>query len=234
MEDDVFESKMEEIVDIYCLGEQPLERWRPFVNIKEGKLIPPDWRPEQQYDHFITKREWQARVLYQYTQLQDLCADWEILSSLTAFRRVALLELRSTEFSLAEFQLLCGMVGIDNRTTSYDELYYAAVCCHSFHLYLHDTLAKCRNVKKSNRKEVLAEKPSRTDKFADLALNLCNQVQAIHLYYEPTYSALRASASFEPEMDQMGKRAGMVIVQLDSVLCMTTDSKCDKLKVASL
>lgn len=237
------EDRWDSIADVYCLGPQPLQAWRPFVDITaDGELQPPQWTPQSEYEQLLHKREWQARSVYQYTMLIEIAGNWEVHESLVAFRACALVDLRYQEIALARFQLLCGMVGIDNRTTTLDELYYAAICCHSMHLHLHDTIAAAKKLKQSRRKEVMAEKPSRTDTFTQLAKNLCCSIYAIHLYWPPAYACLREkydrgsqdAMDAHTAIEHMGKRLGMVVGQLDRVLCLLTDPQCDKLKIGDL
>jgi hypothetical protein len=144
------------------------------------------------------------------------------------------------ELSLAEFQLLTNTVGVDNRTTDRDELYLTAKMLHSTHLFLHDVIAKCRGVKRSNRKEVLQEAPSVTDTKTQLARSVCNGVRAVRAYYQPAFAAMRqrldaGELDVEKDMDALVKRMKVVMMQLDRVLViLTEDPRCDALKVAQV
>jgi hypothetical protein len=223
-----FDDLLEDIADAFCVGPQPLERWRPFVDLETKK----DWTPEGEHERLLHNREVHARCVHEYTLLCDLATQETVKKALSAFRTCALLEMRYHEIALANFQILCGMVGIDNRTTDRDELYYAAMCCHSTHLYLHDVIAEGHKVKRSNRKDVLATRPSRTDTKTALARNVCDSIRAIHAYYHAAFRVLRAGCDGEEESElfHLGRRMRMVMEQLDRVLVVLTDERCDRLE----
>lgn len=234
---------MEDIVDVYCLGTQPMDRWRPYVRInEEGKLEPLDWTPQGENNRWIHKKEFHARCAMQYSFLAAYAEEngWEITATLLGFRTCAVLDLRYCELVLADFQLLTNTVGIDNRTTDRDELYLTAKMLHSTHLFLHDVIAKCKGVKRSNRKEVLQEAPSITDGKVKLARSICTGVRATKLYYQPAFEAMRqrletGDLKVERDMESLMKRMQMVMRQLDRVLVvLTEDPRCEKLKVGEL
>lgn len=229
---------IDDIVDVYCVGPQPLHRWRPYVSIDaDGKLQPPDWDPRAANEEMIRKRHFHARSAAQYTLLADHAreAGWEVEPTLVALRTCAILDMRYQEISLLDFQLLTQTVGIDNRTTDRDELYLTAKMVHSTQLFLHDVVARCTDVKKSNRKEVLREAPSLTDGKVQLARCICNGVRAIKAYYQPAFAAMRAryeagAADVERDMEALIKRMKVVMMQLDRVVAVLGDDpRCDKL-----
>lgn len=232
---------MEDLADVFCVGPQPMERWRPYVMIDaDGELYPKGWTPQSQNEHLIRKREYHARCAYQYSQLADLAKEqgWEVHTSIYAFRNCALLDMRYYEIALASFQLLTQTTGIDNKTTDRDELYLVAKALHSTQLFFHDTLAKCAGVKKNQRKDILAEAPSHTESKTQLARKICNGIRAIENYYQPTYAGLRqkieAGTFVDDQMELMAKRMAMVMKLLDGILVILVDKKCDTLHVVQV
>lgn len=229
---------IDDVADVFCVGPQPLSRWRPYVSIDaDGKLQPPDWTPQAENERMIRKKHWHARCAVQYSVLAEHAAEcgWEVEGTLKAFLTCAVLDMRYQEICLLDFQLLTQSVGIDNRTTDRDELYLTAKMVHSTHLFLHDVTAKCTGIKKSGRKEVLQEAPSAVDGKVQLARCICNGVRAIKAYYEPAFAAMRAryeggDAGVEQDMDGLVKRMKMVMMQLDRVVVILGDDpRCDKL-----
>lgn len=89
---------LEDIVDVYCVGPQPLDRWRPYVRIdeEEGALRPLDWTPEGENQRLIHKKEYHARCAAQYALLAACAEDngWEVTGTLLAFRTCAVLDMR--------------------------------------------------------------------------------------------------------------------------------------------
>lgn len=227
------------MADAFCVGLQPMERWRPYVQIDaQGELNPKDWTPQAENERLISKRDYHARCAYQYTQLAQLSKDcgWEVYTSIHAFSNCALLEMRYAELALANFQMLCGTIGVNNRECDKDMLYLTAMTLHSTHLTLHDILARKANKKNNSRKEILQERPSLTDSKTQLARGICNGIRAVHAYFEPAYGALRGmyesgDVRIEDEMEKMVRRMQMVIKQLDNVLVVLTGEKGDQYKI---
>jgi hypothetical protein len=219
-----FDQAVEEIEDLFCVGEQPLERWRPYVRIDDGEIFPKGWTLQGQNDELIAKRRFHARTAYQYMQLADVAKaqGWYVWETLRAFELLSVLETRLVEISLANFQILTGTVGVDNRGCTTEDLYLAAMTLHATHLHLHDLIAQACRTKKNNRKEVMGERPSLTDGKNRLARAICEGVRSVNAYCQPAYAALRARSdsgdAVQGDLETLAKRFKMTVRQLDKVL----------------
>ena len=221
---------LDDVADVFCLGPQEAEGWRSYVRLDaEGKLDPAGWTAERQNGELLERRRFHARAVWQYTAMVDMAEahGWdETEATLKALRMCSVVELRVAEVELLDFQLLVQAVGIDNKTSDRDELYLTAKMVHSTLLHLHDLLARCSGVKRSGRKDLMAEGPSATDNRVVLARCLCNAVRGMAAYLRPTFGVLRVRYEEEwvdGELEGLARRMQLVMRQLDRVVVVLGD-----------
>jgi hypothetical protein len=162
------------------VGETGFDRWRAYLKIDET------WRPDRYDTSLQEKRQFHARMAYEYTLLMLMCEDdtgrpWLCLDVIRHFRTLALLELRLAEVLLASHQLSGSILGI--RTKDKDRLFAGATFAFRAQLELFDLVCKAGNLKKG-RGEVLAERPSRTEGTTRWARDLDRQLHAISCYVQ--------------------------------------------------
>jgi hypothetical protein len=56
--------------DIYCVGEQPMERWRSFMDVQ-------NWQPSSFHDALLKRKAYHARIVLEMTLLESFTdCDW--------------------------------------------------------------------------------------------------------------------------------------------------------------
>jgi hypothetical protein len=206
-----------------------LARWRPYVDITEGRVVPAGWSPEKEHDRLLALRRFHARCLYQYTLLLALAKEskWECVMAMEAFRTACLIELRSVEIDLARYQMMCRLVGVP-RTVSKEKVYAAGTFCHSLQLFLTDALARARGTKKYERRSAVGDAPLRSETFSELCDGLHAQLYAVQMLLKGGMAQLRLHWSTladagELEARHLAARMTLAVRALDTVLAVNEE-----------
>jgi hypothetical protein len=212
--------ELDELTDVFCVGEVDTDRWRRFLNIQDPV---PDLKGvmEKAHARILFERADRAKCAYDFALLIEVASDHKCVVILKYYFQVALFELRSSEIELVSYQLTLGSVGF--LVKDVDQLYWAALCAHSAHLQLWDAVAQHHGTK-TGRKDVLQFKPSRTDRGATLAKSLDFNLHAVHVFlsqkvYE-VWKQLGPDAAV-PMLKQLNGKLTLLIKALDRVVLVT-------------
>ena len=114
--------------DIYCVGLQPIERWRSYIDAT-------DWDPKQYHDKLMGKRAYHARIVWEMFTFKSFTDfTWLSTTSLNLLAETALLEMRSIEIEIISYQLTCGMIGI--KCDDHRDLYRCSLEFYTLVLWL--------------------------------------------------------------------------------------------------
>lgn len=203
---------MDEVADVYAVGECPYPRWRSFADASRP------WTPAGCHDELLMKRNYHARNAYELGIILGITPDYTCRESLEFLRVTAVVELRCCEVELAAFQLTTNQIGI--KMQSRDDLYAAAAFLHGAHLHLCDEISKSRKSKRG-RKDVLAMAPYRTDSTTALARSVDLNLHALHVLLRTGMPMLRLNAEdgdMGIPMRRLGQLLGLAMRAFDKVV----------------
>lgn len=206
---------MDEVADVYAVGEVPYHRWRSFADATRP------WSPAGFHSDLLRKRDFHARNAYELAIILGITPDYTCRSSIEYLRVCAVVELRVCEVELAAFQLTSRQIGL--YLTDHEALYAAATFLHGAHLHLFDVSTSARSIKRG-RKNVLALTPYRTDSTAVLAKAIDLNLHALHVLLQNSLPLLKlkltASEEDEPygQMRRLGQLLGLSMRALDKVV----------------
>lgn len=107
---------VEDITDIYKVGDSPSERWRTFINCTA-------WHPKHFHDQIFKSRAYHARIFWEACQMIAITeADWLATTMVFQMRDIAHMKMRACEIEIFSFHLTLGMTGIGapHRATLFD------------------------------------------------------------------------------------------------------------------
>lgn len=143
------------IADVYCVGEQPMERWRVFIDVK-------NWDPKEHHDFLATRRAYHARIVYEATLLLSFThSNWLSVPTFEMIRDTAHFEMRSCELESAYFELSCGTIGVNLNATTSRRCFEVSVILYTNMMWV---FQKCSYLNK------VMKVPS-TDEFTSMLLN---------------------------------------------------------------
>lgn len=208
-----WEARLDEVSDVYAVGEPPYARWRSFADASRP------WSPEGFHNDLLRKRDFHARNAYELGLLLAITPEYTCRESLEYLRVCAVVELRVCEIELASFQLSHRQIGL--MLTSPDDVYAAAAFMYGAHLHLFDQLSKAQKYRRG-RKNVLAMTPYRTDSPRVLAERLDQNLHALHLLLQSSMQFLKLATDEVGNMlaptRRLGQLLGLAMRALDKVV----------------
>ncbi|KAI8994440.1 hypothetical protein BC832DRAFT_596196 [Gaertneriomyces semiglobifer] len=212
-----FLADLENVCDVYSAGPTDIKRWRKLVNIQDRHR----WKPHEYHDELMKAREFHARSHYEHLMLKAVTEpSWIVYRHLSMMADISLLELRTTEVRMGNYQLVCGMVYV---CAGHEQLYRAATFCHGVHKYLLQCISLFANRLPPDYNQL--EAPSReqipNDLFRvfghQLSYISCIMDEFIPLIRNHTADLERAGVTFTDFVKQMGKRLTLVVRAMDDI-----------------
>jgi hypothetical protein len=207
------------LADVFTVGESSVLRWRGFLDVA-APVPDPVRTARDTHARLLHRRASRAASAYDFALLIGVADDRKCVVILRYYFQVALFELRSSEIELVSYQLTLNSVGL--RLQDADTLFWAATCAFSTHLALWDAVAAHQDVK-AGRKEVLAERPSRTDTPLQLAKGLDLHLHALHMFLlHKIYQVWKDAGPDEaiPLLNGLNRRLHLLVQALDTVVVL--------------
>lgn len=204
------------IEDIYCVGQSPLDRWRPFIDAT-------NWDPKLYHDKVLASRAFHARSAWEATLLLSFTnSSWLSVGTFEMIRDTAHFELRRNEFQLMSFQLTCGMLGIN--CSDKEALFQAAVCLFTTSIWIATHIldeTKNKKKKKGGRVafvEMKSLRPYSVDTKKELGRRIDELIHTIFSFMEHETFLMLANSMHEKIVKDLGNKLKHCILLVDPIL----------------
>ncbi len=205
---------LDALEDIYCVGLQPIDRWRSYIDAT-------NWDPKIYHDKLLQKRAYHARIVWEMLTLESFTdSTWLSTASVQMIRDVAYLELRQTEVEMMSYQLTCGMIGISVDKAKSNDLYYCALTLYCTILWLCDKAQGKTKTKKQHEaySDVVREmKPNRSDSPKENGKAIDKLIFAVQEFLKRSTIMLDNEKEKEEFMNELSLKLKKCIISFDKV-----------------